>query len=132
MRATVRNPATGEEITFVSETEALLVMEARWPRPGRRTGEHVHPGMEERWTVLEGRAAFRIGAEERAAGPGETVIVPPGVPHVAWNPAEEPARVRIEMRPALRWRAFVERLFAAGGAPDPALLAEFRREVAPP
>jgi hypothetical protein len=41
-------------------------------------------------------------------------------------------RLRIEMRPALRWREFVERLFANGGAPEPGMLAEFGREVAPP
>jgi uncharacterized RmlC-like cupin family protein len=87
--------------------------------------------MEERWTVVDGHAAFRIGdGEEVTAGPGETVIAPPGVPHVAWNPTEDPVRVRIEMRPALRWREFVERLFAAGGVPDPALVEEFAREVA--
>ena len=107
----------------------LLVMEAVWPRPGRRAVPHVHPGMEERWTVLEGRAAFRIGDEpEREAGPGETVVAPPGLRHEAWNPDEAPARVRIEMRPALRWRAFVERLFA--GEEDPrALVVEFAPEI---
>ena len=40
--------------------------------------------------------------------------------------------VRIEMRPALRWREFVERLFANGGKPEPGMLAEFGREIAPP
>ena len=123
------NPHTGERIEFVEETPELLVMEATWPRPGRRTGAHAHPGMEERWTVLEGRAAFRIGDEPvTEAGPGETVIAPPGTPHEAWNPQETPARVRIEMRPALRWRAFVERLFS--GSEDPReLLAEFPDEI---
>ncbi len=79
--------------------------------------------------MLEGTAAFRIGDEpEREAGPGETVIAPPGVVHEAWNPSAEPARVRIEMRPALRWREFVERLFA--GTEDPrALLREFGDEI---
>ena len=129
----MENPYTGERIEFVEDTPQLLAMRAVWPRPGRRGGPHAHPGMEERWTVLEGTGAFRIGDEpERRAGAGETVIAPPGTPHEAWNAGEGPARVRIEMRPALRWREFVERLFAAGGAPDPALLREFAREVAPP
>ena len=128
----IDNPATGERITFLSESPELLVMESVWPRPGDRTAEHVHPGMEERWVVLEGTAAFRIGGEELQAAPGEAVVAPPGVPHVAWNPTREPVRVRIEMRPALRWREFVERLFAAGGRPEPALLREFGSEVGPP
>jgi quercetin dioxygenase-like cupin family protein len=85
--------------------------------------------MEERWHVVEGTAAFAIGDEpERTAGPGETVVAPPGTRHLAWNATDEPVRVRIEMRPALRWSAFVERLF--GGGEDPAaLLREFEREI---
>jgi len=39
-------------------------------------------------------------------------------------------RLRIEMRPALRWSAFVERAFA--GEDLRALLREFSREIAPP
>lgn len=129
----IENPATGERIAFVSETPALLVMESVWTRPGRRAFPHVHPGMEERWAVLEGEGAFRIGdGAERRAGPGETVVAPPGTPHAAWNPTEGPVRLRIEMRPALRWREFVERLFAAGGIPDADLLREFAEEVAAP
>jgi mannose-6-phosphate isomerase-like protein (cupin superfamily) len=131
MTATV-NPATGEEITFLSEAPDLLLMESVWTRPGHRAAEHVHPEMEERWEVLEGCAAFRIGGQETVCGPGEGVVAPPGVPHLAWNPGEGRVRLRIEMRPALRWREFVERLFANGGAPEPGMFAEFGREIAPP
>ena len=128
----IENPATGERIAFVSETPELLVLESVWTRPGERAARHVHPGMEERWEVLEGEGAFRIGDEdERRAGPGETVVAPAGTPHAAWNPTQEPVRLRIEMRPALRWREFVERLFAAGGIPERDLLRDFAREVAP-
>ena len=126
----IENPYTAERIEFVTDTPELLVMEATWPAgEQRRTVAHAHPGMEETWTVLEGRAGFRIGDEpEREAGPGETVTAPPGTPHEAFNAGDTPARVRIEMRPALRWREFVERLFA-GGADLRALPAEFRDEI---
>ena len=126
------NPATGEEITFLSETPELLVMRSVWTRPGHRAAPHVHPAMEERWEVLDGRAAFRIGGEETECGPGERAVAPPGVAHLAWNPGHGPVVLRIEMRPALRWREFVERLFAAGGVPDRALLRDFADEIAPP
>jgi mannose-6-phosphate isomerase-like protein (cupin superfamily) len=105
-------------------------MDSVWTRPGHRAGEHVHPGMEERWEVVAGRAAFRIGDDERELGPGETVVAPPGTPHLAWNPTGGEVRLRIEMRPALRWEEFVERLFA--GESPAALLPEFGREVAAP
>jgi mannose-6-phosphate isomerase-like protein (cupin superfamily) len=131
---TVENPLTGERITFVTTAAdsggELLVMDDVWTRPGHRAPEHVHPGMEERWEVLAGRAAFRIGGERIEAGPGETVVAPAGTPHAAWNPTGGEVRLRIEMRPALRWEEFVVRLF--GGDPPAELLREFRAEVAPP
>ena len=127
---TVENGATGERVTFVSITPELLVMDDVWPRPGHRAIEHVHPEMEERWEVVEGRAAFRIAGAERELGPGESVVAPPGAPHLAWNPADGPVRLRIEMRPALRWAEFTERLFR--GDPPAELLRESSREIALP
>src|SRR3954463_14561292 len=139
---TVENPATGERVTFVktaSDTGGeLLVLELEWPRPGERAPEHVHPEAEERYEVIEGRAAFRIAGASSEAGPGEVVAVPPGPPHLAWNPTAAPVRLKVEFRPALRWEEFVERLFAltpVTGPPDrrrlAALLREVPREIAP-
>jgi quercetin dioxygenase-like cupin family protein len=122
------NPRTGERIEFKVRTPELLVIDTVWSRPGHRAVEHVHPEMEECFEVIEGRAAFRINGEERVAAPGQVVIVPPGTPHLAWNPTDGPVRLRITMRPALRWAEFTERLFA-GESPG-TLLSEFSREVA--
>jgi quercetin dioxygenase-like cupin family protein len=124
---TIANPRTGEQIVFEVRTPELLVMRSTWTRPGRRAAAHVHPEMEERYDVLEGRAAFRIAGSERMAGAGESVIVPPATPHLAWNPTDEVVRLRITMRPALRWAEFVERLFAGGDAA--ALLRDYAREI---
>lgn len=124
----------------------LLEMDDLWTGPGHRAPEHVHPEMQESWEVVSGIASFRIGGVERIAGPGEVVIAAPGVPHEAWNPSAEPVHLRIQMRPALRWKEFVERLFALANeahargtdGPDPASLAELLREfpreiaIAPP
>jgi quercetin dioxygenase-like cupin family protein len=132
---TVVNAATGERVTFVRTAAdtggELLELELVWPRPGQRAPAHVHPEMEERYEVLEGTAAFRIGGEERAAGPGEVVAVPPGTTHLAWNPTDHPVRLKVEFRPALRWEEFVVRLFS-GEEPGDELMREFRREIAAP
>jgi quercetin dioxygenase-like cupin family protein len=132
---TVVNAETGERVTFVKTAAdtggELLVLELVWPRPGQRAPEHVHPEMEERYEVVSGTAAFRVGGEERTAAPGEVVTVPPGTPHLAWNPTQGEVRLRVEFRPALRWEEFVVRLFA-GEEPVPDLMREFRREIAPP
>jgi quercetin dioxygenase-like cupin family protein len=112
----VENALTGETVRFIrtgDETGGeLLVMEAHWSSPKHETPAHVHPAMEERWHVLEGRVGFRIGDEEVTAGPGEQVSAPPGVLHTNWNVGGGPALMRIEMRPPLRWEEFVRQLFA--------------------
>ena len=83
--------------------------------------------MERRFEVLEGRAAFRIDGHERDAVVGDLIVVAAGCRHWAWNPTSAPVKLKIEMRPALRWQEFTERLFAEE---EPAtLLAEFSREI---
>ncbi len=139
---------TGERIVFrrtAGDTSGeLLELEDVWVSPEHRVAEHVHPGMEERWEVLAGTACLRIGGIERIAGPGDAVIAPPGTPHMGWNQGGTEVRLRIEMRPALRWEEVVETLFRlaeegrtdAQGVPEPtalmALLREFPDELAPP
>jgi quercetin dioxygenase-like cupin family protein len=124
----VENERTGERVDFVVESADLLRMEVTWSRPGLRSVRHAHPGMEERWTVLEGRAAFEIDGVLAETGPGSLIIAPAGRPHLAWNPTDEPVRLLIEMRPALRWAEFVRRYFS-GQEDVIRLLEEFDREI---
>lgn len=129
---------TGERIVFrktAAETGGtLLDMDDYWPQPGHRAPEHMHPEMQESWRVIAGTACFRIGGVERMATSGEVIVAEPGVPHVAWNPTDEPVHLRIQMRPALDWETFIERLFALGSGgneervPDAALMLELLRE----
>jgi quercetin dioxygenase-like cupin family protein len=141
------NPASGERIVFLrtaAETAGrLLEMDDFWTRPGHRTAEHIHPEMQERWEVIAGSVCFRIAGVERIAVPGEVVLAPAGAPHMASSLNAAPVHLRIQMRPALRWELFVERLFALArnghtderGILDPTLmvelLREFPREIAP-
>jgi mannose-6-phosphate isomerase-like protein (cupin superfamily) len=132
---TVENAATGERVTFVTTAAdsagAVLVMDDVWTRPDHSTVEHVHPEAEERWEIVAGRAAFRIGSEELQAGPGDVVVALAGTSHRAWNAGDGEVHLRIELRPALRWEEFVERLFR--GDEDPlALMREFSREIVLP
>jgi len=123
----IQNARTGEQIEFEVRTPEILVMHSTWTRPGPRVVEHAHPEMEERFEILEGKAAFRIRGEERTASAGEVVVVSAGTPHLAWNPSDCPVRLRITMTPALRWVEFTERLFA--GEDPVVLLRQFAREV---
>lgn len=144
----IRNPITGERIVFRrrgADTDGeLLELDDYWAQPEHRVPEHVHPEMEERWEVISGRVRFRVDGVEQTAGPGDVVVASPGSAHASWNVGDGPAQLRIQMRPALRWEDFVERLFAAArdgrtdeqGVPEPPLmmelLREFEREIALP
>jgi quercetin dioxygenase-like cupin family protein len=123
----IENPRTGEQVIFELRTPERLVMRSTWTRPGRRAAAHVHPAMEERYEVLAGTAAFRIAGIERTASAGETVVVAPGTPHLAWNPTAGVVSLRITMTPALRWADFVERLFA--GEDGALLLRAYAAEI---
>ena len=123
----IENGRTGERVEFILETPELLRLEVTWPGSGARAVRHAHPGMEERWEVLEGRAAFEVDGVRTESGPGSWVIAPKGRPHLAWNPTDEPVRLRIEMRPALRLAEFVRLLFA--GEDAALLLEEYSDEI---
>jgi quercetin dioxygenase-like cupin family protein len=47
---------------------------------GQVLGRHHHHG-EELFRVLYGRLRFEVGTDVREVGPGEVIIVPPGVEH---------------------------------------------------
>ena len=115
----VRNGVTGERVRFIrtsAETGGeLLVMEDHWTRPGHVVPRHVHPGIEERWTVIQGTVGYTVDGVETIAGPGDSVVAPAGVPHSARDAGNGEVLVRIEMRPPLRWEDFVRQLFALAG-----------------
>jgi quercetin dioxygenase-like cupin family protein len=109
---TIENPVTRERLTFLAtrrETNGeLLRFEHIFAPGGFVPAAHLHPQQEERFEVLSGSPRFRTGEDERAARPGETLVVPPGVPHTWWNAGEDQTRVIVEVRPALRTELIFE------------------------
>ena len=86
----------------------VLEMEATYGRAGALPPEHLHPQQAERFEVLEGTIRAIIDGAEHRYEQGETFEVPAGTPHQMT--AEGPARLRWEVRPALRTAEFFERL----------------------
>lgn len=108
----IENPASGERIRIrVSAAESggeVLAWEL-WLAPGGRVPNgHVHPGQEERFTVVQGRLRFRIGRRRRIVGPGQTVTVPSGAPHYFANAGPAEAFVLVETRPAMQMQELLE------------------------
>lgn len=75
---------------------------------GRVPSSHAHPHQTERFTVRDGRLAFRLGRGWTVLRAGQTVTVPPGTVHGFANPSSRrPAVVLVEARPALDMRALL-------------------------
>jgi mannose-6-phosphate isomerase-like protein (cupin superfamily) len=49
--------------------------------PGARSPLHVHQITEETYFILDGAGTMVLGDEEVPIGPGDTVLIPPGLPH---------------------------------------------------
>ncbi len=111
-----------------------LVMEASYSGRGGLPPAHLHPRQTERFTVLDGAMRTIIGGEERRHEAGAVFEVPPGTVH-QMAPDGGPARVRWEVRPALRTAEFFERLFGDGPGSAAAavsiadFLGEFSEEI---
>jgi quercetin dioxygenase-like cupin family protein len=103
----------------------LLEMEATYGGAGNLPPEHLHPAQAERFEVLEGAVRTIVGGAERRYESGESFEVPAGTPHQMTG--DGPARVRWQVRPALRTAEFFERLYGGGAGIE--LLEEFSAEI---
>ena len=96
------NPVTGEWVVVrvgAEESGGELIIADLYVSPGGAVaGEHVHPGIEEVFTVVSGSVGFRLAGRESVAGPGQRLVVPPGVDHYWWNAGVEEAHVVVELR----------------------------------
>ena len=116
----LEHPITGETIIFrqtAATTGGKLVGVDFYMRPGAFVAaEHIHPHQEERFEVIAGTLSGRVGGKELAGVKGETVVVPPGTPHLWWNSGNEELHVRVEVRPALTIEGFFETFFGLAQA----------------
>jgi mannose-6-phosphate isomerase-like protein (cupin superfamily) len=136
----LENPVSGERFVFhltASDTGGeVLAFELELAPDGHVPGAHVHPTQEERFEVVRGEMKFRKGFRTVVAGPGNTVVVPPGTVHRFANAGPELAVVRVEVRPALNMEHLYETAVALAregrtfrsGLPKPLDLALFMRE----
>lgn len=135
------NPVTGETVVVrvgTAETMGEYLEADLYLRAGAAVaGEHYHPTIDERFTVVRGTVGFRLNGVEQVAGPGVTVEVPAGAVHDWWNAGPDEAHVRVALGPnARRFEAMIRTIFGlardgrvdAKGMPGPLQLAVFARE----
>jgi quercetin dioxygenase-like cupin family protein len=117
---TLENPVTGERFTFLhtaAETGGeLLAFDLALRAGGAVPIPHVHPIQTERFEVTVGEIRFRVGLRTLVAGPGDVVEIPPGVLHGFANRTPDEARMRVEVRPALRMEAMFAEVIAMAEA----------------
>jgi mannose-6-phosphate isomerase-like protein (cupin superfamily) len=104
--------------------ERLTILECPWDHPaGRATfeltalagarvvGEHLHPAMVEKFTVLEGDLTVKRNGQTGLLRQGETATAEAGVWHDWWNAGDRDARVRVEITPGERFLHMIETFF---------------------
>ena len=137
----IENPATGERVTFEeTATESggeRLRFEMVFAPQGFVAQEHLHPSQEERHEVVSGTLGVVIDGSERLLGPGDSLVVPAGIPHRLVEHGT--VHARFELRPALRQEVLLETFAGLArdgrlgrrGLPSLLQLAVIAREFAP-
>ena len=114
-----------ETVTVKRSDPEVLEVEAEYGPSGKPPPPHLHPAQDERFEVLEGTIHAIVGDSDERHPVGDVFEVPRGVVHQM--AAEGPARVRWEVRPALRTAEFFSRLYS--GDVDAGFLEEFAAEI---
>lgn len=123
----------GNTLRLVRISAELLEMEATYGGVGAMPPPHFHPSQEERFEVLEGAVNVVVDGKPRRHEAGEAFEVPAGTVHQMGGDGQ--ARVKWEVRPALKTAEFFEALYTGEAMKDPAAFltrfaAEFRLATA--
>lgn len=101
----LRNAFNGETLVFTHIDEDAD--EARFDvliEPGGMTTgtgrQHLHPNSDEEFAVRSGRLRVMVDGAWRELGPGESVVVPRGTPHLFRNGHDGETLVTTRFRPA--------------------------------
>jgi quercetin dioxygenase-like cupin family protein len=134
------NPVTRERATILElpyqNPEGRAAAEMTALVGARVVGEHRHPALVERFTVLDGELTVKRDEEIEVLHQGQTAVVEAGVWHDWWNGGDRDARVHVEVTPGERFGHMLETLFGlarlghtnAKGMPHPLQLVLFARE----
>jgi quercetin dioxygenase-like cupin family protein len=109
------NPVTGERgvvrVAPSTENERTLVVDLFVQPGGAVSGEHVHPNLQEAFTVLRGKVGMRLNNRELIAPLNERIVIPVGVIHDWWNAGDSEAHVQVEVMPSDRFLEMISNLF---------------------
>jgi quercetin dioxygenase-like cupin family protein len=134
------NPVTGERGTILEgpykNPEGRATVELTALVGARVVGEHLHPALIERFTVLEGELTLKLDGRTSTLSEDESAVIEAGTWHDWWNASDRDARARVEITPGERFAHMIETLFGlarlghtnAKGMPNPLQLALVAQE----
>jgi quercetin dioxygenase-like cupin family protein len=134
------NSLTGERATLLElpfgNSDEHATAELTALVGARVVGEHLHPAIVERFTVLEGELTVKRDGKTSILREGQTATIEPGVWHDWWNAGDRDALARVEVTPGVRFAHMLETLFGLArlghtnkkGLPDPLQLSLFAQE----
>jgi len=112
----IRNPATGETVTFLTTTAEshgqLLRIQMVADPSGGGISEHVHPRLTERHELQEGRLHVSLPGEERVLEAPARLEIPPMTPHSLRYGGDSPIRTIVEYTPSGGFESFLETVYA--------------------
>jgi quercetin dioxygenase-like cupin family protein len=106
----IEDPVLGMRSRFwrTNEDGGEVLHVETWVDPGGGVTPHIHPTMEERFEVLDGRPEFLAGRSWKEIQPGQTALVPPGMRHAFRNRGGEVAHFVARAIPPSTLQEFLE------------------------
>ncbi|MGH3021440.1 MAG: cupin domain-containing protein [Gaiellaceae bacterium] len=120
----IRNPATGETLTFVVTSAdsdgSLLRFDVTADPHKEGPPVHVHRAFLERHHLESGSIRFTLRGEEHVVEAPARFSIPRGAPHTFRVEGDEPARTVVDHEPAGTYERFLEKMYglAAEGKTD--------------
>ncbi len=102
------NPISGETFKTISFNKDSLAVQWTVQAKGYVPFEHIHLKQEETFYVQRGEMRIIMSGKEYIAKAGETITVPKGLPHIAYNNKEEVLDCIVNYRPGLDHNVFMQ------------------------
>lgn len=102
------NPVTGETFKALSHTPEAFTMLWMVQPQGYVPFEHIHYNQDEVFHVQKGEVRIVMNGKEYIGKTGNTLTVPKGKAHIAFNNKPEMLQCRVEYRPGLDHDKFMQ------------------------
>ncbi len=105
---TCTNPISGETFKTVSFDNDAFIMQWVVQPKGYVPFKHIHMNQDEIFHIKSGEIKLVMGGKEQFAKQGETLVVPKGVAHIAYNNKNAVLNCLVEYKPGLDHNSFMQ------------------------